>query len=351
MTTDANGRTHRPKGLPRGLAGTYEATRTAGGDSDLTEDPYPLGLDDSRAEATGLTEEWLDRVLGDLRDDPPTGGAPVRMAVNRNTDGILLASDHGRVTDLLPLRVDDDGVHVRIRDYGRIPDHRIGDARRGMFDEAWASNRPSRRYGTEREATVRPDDTPFGPQWDATPVWGAMWLTVLDDPSKPCPDWDDRDSLPGVIEGYDPWSIGDDDAVEGVDRYADDPFDARTADRWRREFTADQTDLQEETLGPLPQSLRTAYEREYNAMFDRALKERRERVETVVGGTLRSPDMPATDMMRYDVAPMAARSGSIELRDAALDSGLLDMDDVRRLAADPEPLVAAHARRILHGDA
>ena len=82
--------------------------------------------------------------------------APVRMAVNRNTGGILLTSDHGRVTDLLPLRVDD-GV--------------------------------------------------FGRYWDATPVWGAVFLAALDDPSKPCPDWDGR--------------------VEGVREYAEDPFDER----------------------------------------------------------------------------------------------------------------------------
>ena len=95
------------------------------------------------------------------------------MAVNRNTGGILLASDRGR-----------------------IPDHRIGDARRAMFDEAWASARPSRRDGTEREAVVRSvDDGVFGRYWDATPLWGAVFLAALDDPSKPCPDWDGRDGL------------------------------------------------------------------------------------------------------------------------------------------------------------
>ena len=352
MSVDVNGRTHRPKGLPKGVAGTYAAGAAARGDTDLDESPYRLDGDESRAEATRLTEEWLDRGLGGLREATPTGGSIVTMTVNRNTGGVLLVSDHGRVTDLLPLGVDDDGVRVRVRDYGRIPDHRIGDARRGMFDEAWASVRPARRQSTEWEAVVRMDDAAlFGPQWDATPVWGAMYLTVLDDPSKPCPDWDDRDSLPGMIEERDPWRIGDNDGIEGVDRYADDLFDDRAADRWRREFVADQTDLQEETLGPLPRRIRAAYEHEYGVMFDRALKERRVRVESLVGGMLRSPDALADNPMRYGIAATAARSRSVELRDAALDSGLLDMGDVRRLADDPEPLVAAHARRILYGDA
>ena len=200
--------------------------------------------------------------------------APVRMAVNRNTGGILLTSDHGRVTDLLPLRVDD-GV--------------------------------------------------FGRYWDATPVWGAVFLAALDDPSKPCPDWDGR--------------------VEGVREYAEDPFDERDTRAWRSGFIQDQIDLQTETLGPLPRGIRAAYEREYGAMFDRALKARRERIETTVGGMLRSPDTP--DAEAAAIASMAARSGSVELRDAALDSGLLPARDVRRLAYDPEPIVASHARRIL----
>ena len=225
------------------------------------------------------------------------------MAVNRNTGGILLTSDHGRVTD-----------------------HRIGDARRGMFDEAWASARPSRRDGTEWEAVVRSvDDGVFGRYWDATPVWGAVFLAALDDPSKPCPDWDGR--------------------VEGVREYAEDPFDERDTRAWRSGFIQDQIDLQTETLGPLPRGIRAAYEREYGAMFDRALKARRERIETTVGGMLRSPDTP--DAEAAAIASMAARSGSVELRDAALDSGLLPARDVRRLAYDPEPIVASHARRIL----
>lgn len=85
-------------------------------------------------------------------------------------------------------------------------------------------------------------------------------------------------------------------------------------------------------------------------MFDGALKARRERVEYDVGGSLRSPDMIG-EPGQAELARAAARSRSVELRDAALDSGLLDMGDVRRLADDPEPLVAAHARRILRRDA
>lgn len=85
-------------------------------------------------------------------------------------------------------------------------------------------------------------------------------------------------------------------------------------------------------------------------MFDGALKARRERVEYDVGGSLRSPDIIG-EPGQAELARAAARSRSVELRDAALDSGLLDMSDVRRLADDPEPLVAAHARRILYGDA
>lgn len=192
------------------------------------------------------------------------------MAVNRNTGGILLASDRGR-----------------------IPDHRIGDARRAMFDEAWAPARPSRRDGTEREAVVRSvDDGVFGRYWNATPVWGAVFLAALDDPSKPCPDWDGRDGLPDGIADRDPWLIADDGRVEGVREYAEDPFDERDTRAWRSGFIQDQIDLQTETLGPLPRGIRASYEREYGAMFDRALKARRERIETTVGGMLRSPDTP-----------------------------------------------------------
>lgn len=36
MVMDGNGRSHRPKGLPQGLAGTYDASRTMGDDTDLT---------------------------------------------------------------------------------------------------------------------------------------------------------------------------------------------------------------------------------------------------------------------------------------------------------------------------
>lgn len=36
MVLDANGRNHRPKGLPRGLAGTYDANAAAVRDTDLT---------------------------------------------------------------------------------------------------------------------------------------------------------------------------------------------------------------------------------------------------------------------------------------------------------------------------
>lgn len=85
-------------------------------------------------------------------------------------------------------------------------------------------------------------------------------------------------------------------------------------------------------------------------MFDQALKTRREQVEYDAGGSLRSPDMIG-EPGQVELAHAAARSGSVELRDAALDSGCLDMDDIRRLADDPEPLIASHARRILGRDA
>lgn len=73
-------------------------------------------------------------------------------------------------------------------------------------------------------------------------------------------------------------------------------------------------------------------------------------VTTPFSITLRSPDMIG-EPGQAELARAAARSRSVELRDAALDSGLLDMGDVYRLADDPEPLVAAHARRLLRRDA
>lgn len=36
MVLDANGRSHRPKGLPRGLAGTYDANAAAVRDLDVS---------------------------------------------------------------------------------------------------------------------------------------------------------------------------------------------------------------------------------------------------------------------------------------------------------------------------
>ena len=42
MSVDANGRTHRPKGLPKGVAGTFGASAAARGDADLDESP-PTG--------------------------------------------------------------------------------------------------------------------------------------------------------------------------------------------------------------------------------------------------------------------------------------------------------------------
>ena len=146
MSVDANGRTHRPKGLPKGVAGTYAAVGPTGGDADLDESPYRLGGDGSRAEAMRLADEWFG--AGD--DRPPTGGSPVHTVVNRNTGGLLLVSDKGRVVDALPLGVDDDGVHIRFRDYGHVNPGRLPDVRRGMFDETWADRRPSRRHGDGR---------------------------------------------------------------------------------------------------------------------------------------------------------------------------------------------------------
>ena len=41
MSVDANGRTHRPKGMPKGVAGTFGASAAARGDADLDESPLP----------------------------------------------------------------------------------------------------------------------------------------------------------------------------------------------------------------------------------------------------------------------------------------------------------------------
>ena len=146
MSVDANGRTHRPKGLPKGMAGTYAAVGPACGDADLDESPYRLDGNGSRAEAMRLADEWFG--AGD--DRPPTGGSPVHTVVNRNTGGLLLVSDKGRVVDVLPLGVDGDGVHIRFRDYGHVNPGRLLDVRRGMFDETWTDRRPSRRRGDGR---------------------------------------------------------------------------------------------------------------------------------------------------------------------------------------------------------
>lgn len=97
MSVDANGRTHRPKGLPKGVAGTFGASAAARGDADLDESPYRLDGNGSRAEAMRLADEWFG--AGD--DRPPTGGSPVHTVVNRNTGGLLLVSDKGRVVDAL----------------------------------------------------------------------------------------------------------------------------------------------------------------------------------------------------------------------------------------------------------
>lgn len=346
MSVDANGRTHRPKGLPKGVAGTFGASAAARGDADLDESPYRLDGDGSRAEAMRLADEWFG--AGD--DRPPTGGSPVHTVVNRNTGGLLLVSDRGRVVDVLPLGVDDDGVHIRFRDYGRVNPGRLSDVRRGMFDETWADRRPSRRRGDEWEATVRMDpDAYFGPEWDTTPIHGAVALASLDDPTVPSPDFAGRDADPAeTLENEDMWEF--DQHGEATPAYGVDPFDEREAERLRRDFVLDRMDAQEEHLGPLPRYIQNPYQRHYENMFDKALDARRQRIEYTVGGSLRSPDM--RDMPgQVELAYAAARSGSVELRDAALDSGLLDMSDVRRLADDPEPLVAAHARRILYGDA
>lgn len=347
MSVDANGRTHRPKGLPKGVAGTFGTSAAARGDADLDESPYRLGGDGSRAEAMRLADEWFG--AGD--DRPPTGGSPVHTVVNRNTGGLLLVSDKGRVVDVLPLGVDDDGVHIRFRDYGRVNPGRLSDVRRGMFDETWADRRPSRRRGDEWEATVRMDpDAYFGPEWDTTPIHGAVALASLDDPTVPSPDFAGRDADPAeTIRDGDMWMLDEHGQPEPAGNGVD-PFDPRETDRMRRDFIEDRMDAQTEALGPLPRHVESSYREYYGGMFDRALRERRERVEYDVGGSLRSPDMTG-EPGQAELARAAARSRSIELRDAALDSGLLDMSDVRRLADDPEPLVAAHARRILRRDA
>lgn len=55
MVLDANGRSHRPKGLPRGLAGTYDANAAAVRDTDLTPGgaPRSAGMDVRRVEPDG----------------------------------------------------------------------------------------------------------------------------------------------------------------------------------------------------------------------------------------------------------------------------------------------------------
>ena len=247
--------------------------------------------------------------------------------------------------------MDDDGVHIRFRDYGHVNPGRLSDVRRGMFDETWADRRPSRRHGDEWEATVRMDpDAYFGPEWDTTPIHGAVALASLDDPTVPSPDFAGRDADPAeTIEDGDMWMLDEHGQPEPVGNGVD-PFDPRETDRMRRDFIEDRMDAQTEALGPLPRHVDHAWRECYGAMFDGALKARRERVEYDVGGSLRSPDMIG-EPGQAELARAAARSRSVELRDAALDSGLLDMGDVYRLADDPEPLVAAHARRILRWDA
>lgn len=69
MVLDANGRSHRPKGLPRGLAGTYDANAAAVRDTDLTPGgaPRSAGMDAIRR-AAGPGARYL------TVDDPWGGG-------------------------------------------------------------------------------------------------------------------------------------------------------------------------------------------------------------------------------------------------------------------------------------
>lgn len=119
MVMDANGRPHRPKGLPKGVAGTYDANPAAGGDTDLDTSldageripdpgagwtPCPTSLPTSSADGTGWTNTlrraWrrgadrleyahstgYDRDLGDFDDESLTLTC---------ADGVEVFSSHG----------------------------------------------------------------------------------------------------------------------------------------------------------------------------------------------------------------------------------------------------------------
>lgn len=73
MSVDRNGRSHRPKGLPKGKAGTYDRTRHAGDDTDLDTGqwrytPNIPGLNHHEMRRDNTHVEW------------PTGPAPIRFA-------------------------------------------------------------------------------------------------------------------------------------------------------------------------------------------------------------------------------------------------------------------------------
>lgn len=94
MVMDRNNRSHRAKGLPQGVAGTYDATASAGGDDVRPPDAAP-------APDTGRL--WLDDVLGatvprtnpdgtvvDYRDEPVLQPAEEIRMVDRAAHGRLL---------------------------------------------------------------------------------------------------------------------------------------------------------------------------------------------------------------------------------------------------------------------
>lgn len=98
MVMDRNNRSHRAKGLPQGVAGTYDATASAGGDDVRPPDAAPAP--DADADAGRL---WLDDVLrataprtnpdgtvADYRDEPVLQPAEEIRMVDRMAHGRIL---------------------------------------------------------------------------------------------------------------------------------------------------------------------------------------------------------------------------------------------------------------------
>lgn len=96
MVMDRNNRSHRAKGLPQGVAGTYDATASAGGDDVRPPDAAPapdadagrLWLDDVLRATVPRTNP--DGTVADYRDEPVLQPAEEIRMVDRMAHGRIL---------------------------------------------------------------------------------------------------------------------------------------------------------------------------------------------------------------------------------------------------------------------